>query len=252
MAFQPKAQGIVIMNPQKENPFYSLLFNIILPVIILNKGDILFASGAQAPIWILLTALSLPLVYGLKDFIQAKKINFISLLGLVSVGLTGGLALLRLEGIYFAIKEAAVPLALAGGAGLSVLIKKPLARLIVFKSSLFDTQRIQEKLQENKTEKRFESLMNISTWVLAGSFILSAVLNFIIAIFVFKSIDPLMEEDIKRQTLNEQVADMTWMGYVFIALPLTLITGFLLWWILKRLKFLTGLSLEELVPQIKK
>ena len=240
------------MNPQKENPFYNFLFNIILPVIILNKGHILFPSGAQAPVWTLLTALSFPLVYGLKDFIQAKKINFISLLGLVSVGLTGGLALLQLEGIYFAVKEAAVPLALACGTGLSVLIKKPLARLIVFKSSLFDTQRIQEKLRENKTERHFESLMSISTWILAGSFILSAVLNFIIAIFVFKSIDPLLEENIKRQTVNEQVADMTWMGYVFIALPLTLITGFLLWWILKRLKMLTGLSLEELVPQIKK
>ena len=42
------------------------------------------------------------------------------------------------------------------------------------------------------------------------------------------------------------------MGYVFIALPLTVVTGFLFWWILKQLKLLTGLSLEELVPQMSK
>ena len=94
--------------------------------------------------------------------------------------------------------------------------------------------------------------MNQSTWILGGSFVLSAVLNFVIAVLVFTDIDPSLAEEARRQMINEQVADMTWMGYVFIALPLTFITGFLLWWILKQLKQFTGLSLEELVPQAGK
>ena len=238
------------MNPKKENPIYNLGFNIILPVIVLNKGQIFFSS-AEAPIYVLIIALSFPFLYGLKDFIIAKKINFISLIGLIGIALTGGLALLQLEGIYFAVKEAAIPLALAFVAVGSIFFKKPLASLFIFKSALFDIKKIKEKLQENKKEKHFEKLMNFSTLGISVSFVLSAILNFIIAVFVFKDIDPAMDEELKRQVINEQIADMTWMGYVFIALPLTLITGFLLWWILKQLKTLTGLSLEELVPKTK-
>ena len=73
-----------------------------------------------------------------------------------------------------------------------------------------------------------------------------------IALYVFKNIDPQLSEAIKEQIINKQVADMTWMGYVFIAVPLTIITGFLFWWILKQLKLLTDLTLEELIPQMAK
>lgn len=238
------------MNPKRENPIYNLGFNILLPVIILNKGQSFFSSE-KAPVYVLIIALLFPFLYGLKDFITEKKINSISVIGLVSIALTGGLALLQLEGIYFAIKEAAIPLILALITVGSIFFQKPLASLLIFKSSLFDIQKIEERLKENKTEKNFKKLMNFSTLILSASFVLSSILNFLIAIYVFKDMNPNMEENLKRQLINEQVADMTWMGYVFIALPLTLITGFLLWWILKQLKTLTGLTLEELMPQIK-
>ena len=255
----------------KENPIYNLGFNIILPLIVLNKGQefispILasiggffsnnhalsaFFSSKSTPIYTLFIALSFPFIYGLKDFIRTQKINFVSLIGLIGIALTGGLALLQLEGIYFAVKEAAIPLVLALVALASIFAKKPLAHLFIFKSSIFDTNLIQAKLISNNKEKDFRKLMNVSTLILSCSFVLSAVLNFMIAIFVFADIDPQIGEELKRQRINEQVADMTWMGYVFIALPLTFITGFLLWWILKKLKALTGLVVEELIPQTK-
>lgn len=238
------------MDTKKENPFVSLGFNIILPVIILNRGPD-FLSSQSAPIYTLIIALSFPFFYGLMDFTKRKKINLVSIIGLLSIALTGGLALLQLEGIYFAIKEAIIPLILAFVVFGSVFFKKPLADLLIFKSALFNTELIQSRLKLNNKEKDFKKLMNISTLVLAGSFVLSAVLNFIIAILVFVDIDPAMDEELRRQVINEQVADMTWMGYVFIALPLTIITGFLFWWIIKQLKFFTDLSLEELVPQMK-
>ena len=239
------------MPSKKENPIYNLGFNIILPVIILNKWPHFFPSE-KAPIYALIIAIFLPLAYGLKDFVIKKKINSISLIGLVSIALTGGLALFQFEGIYFAIKEAAIPLLLALIAIASILLKKPLATWFIFKSSLFDIQIIEEKLKENNKEEHFKKLMNFSTLSLSASFVLSAILNFIIAFFVFQNLDPNLTENVKRQIINEQIADMTWMGYVFIALPLTLITGILLWWILKQLKTLTGLSMEELIPQIQK
>ena len=239
------------MANRKENPFLNLGFNIVFPVLILNKAEN-FISVENSAVFILILALAFPFLYGLKDFIQNKKINWLSVIGLVSILLTGGLALLKLEGIYFAIKEAGIPLLLALIAVFSVFFKKPLAYILIFKSSLFNTELIQSHLQLNNNEKQFKRLMIHSTLFLSASFILSAILNFLIAIFVFKDIDPQLTESAKELLINKQVADMTWMGYVFIALPLTVVTVFLFWWILKRLKFLTGLTLEELIPQMAK
>ena len=233
------------MHNKKENPFYNLAFNIILPVLILNKGHVLFPSE-KAHIYGLLLALSFPFFYGLKDFIKDKKINALSLIGLVGTGLTGGLALMQLEGIYFAIKEAAIPMAIALFCVGSVFVKKPLAYFFILNSAIFKTKKIKEKLKENNTEKQFEKVMKIATLILSASFVLSAILNFIIALFVFETGPEGIEENVKRELLNKQIADMTWMGYVFIAVPLSVILVFLFWWILKQLKILTGLNLDEI------
>ena len=237
------------MVSKQENPFYNLLFNILLPVLILNKGDLIFSSNSS--LYSLLLALTFPLIYGSKDYFLSKKINTMSLIGVIGVALTGGLALFQLKGIYFAIKESAIPLAIALWALGSIYWKKPLASLLFFKSSLFKKDLLLQKLKENQKEKDFEQLMIHSTIGLAGSFLLSAVLNFVIAVFVFKGIDSNLEEEHRRQILNEQIADMTWMGYIFIALPLTLIMGFLLWHITKKLKQMTGLGIHHFLLQNK-
>ena len=239
------------MSDKKENPFLNLGFNIILPVLILNKAE-KFVSIENSAIFILILALAFPFLYGLKYLIQNKKINWLSIIGLASILLTGGLALLKLEGIYFAIKEAGIPFLLALIFVMSIFFKKPLAAVLIFKSSLFSKNLIQNQLKINKNEKKFERLMIHSTLLLSASFILSAILNFVIAMSVFKEIDPQITESAKELLINKQVADMTWMGYVFIALPLTFVTAFLFWWILKQLKLLTGLTLEELIPQMAK
>ena len=239
------------MTAKKENPLLNVGFNIILPVLVLTKAE-KFITFEDSAVFILILALAFPFLYGLKDFIKSKKINWLSVIGLLSILLTGGLALLKLEGIYFAIKEAGIPLLLALVFIASVFLKKPLAHVIIFKSSLFNTKLIQEHLENNNKEQEFKKLLKNATLLLSLSFILSAVLNFIIALYVFKDIDPQLSESAKELIINKQVADMTWMGYVFIALPLTVVTGFLVWWILNQLKLLTGLTLEELIPQAVK
>ena len=155
----------------------------------------------------------------------------------------------QLKGIYFAIKEAAIPLFISGIALGSIRYKKPLISVFLFQSSLFKKDLIYEKLREYGKEKDFQKLMNKTTVWLSGSFLLSAALNFIIALIVFKDIDSGLKEEVKRQILNEQIADMTWMGYAFIAFPLSFITVFILWYLLKHLKQITGLDFKEAVNQ---
>ncbi|WP_350636986.1 VC0807 family protein, partial [Pseudoalteromonas sp. GW168-MNA-CIBAN-0100] len=75
--------------------------------------------------------------YGIYDFIKARSLNFISLLGFLSTLLTGGIALFELNVEWLAIKEAAIP----GIIGLTVLMSgffgKPLLAKVLLNSILF-------------------------------------------------------------------------------------------------------------------
>lgn len=232
------------MISKKENPFYNITFNVLLPVYILNKGEKFF-STEHANLYALLVALSLPLLYGLYDYVKSKKVNVISVLSLVGILLTGGFALFQFKGIYFAIKEGALPFLIALITLASVPYKKPLIYLLLFESHLLNKNLIEQKIKEHKKEKEFQTLMNKTTVWLSYSFILSAILNFTIGFFVFKEIDPALSQEIQRKILNEQIADMTWMGYLFIALPLSFITIFIFWTIMKNLKNLTGFDFQK-------
>ena len=158
---------------------------------------------------------------------------------------------MEFEGIYFSIKEAAIPLFLAIVCLISIYIKKPVFKALVLNLPMFDQDLIKERLAENNKEGDFEKLMRSSTYFLVLSFIISAILNFIVALFVFKDIDKSLSDEVRKQILNEQVADMTWMGYVFIAVPLTLMLAWILWLNLSRMQSLTNLSLDELLPNKK-
>ena len=236
------------MPKHRENPFLNLGFNIVIPVLLLNKGQ---DWTSLSPVFILLISLAFPFCYGLKDFILIKKINYISIIGLLNTALTGGFALLKLEGVYFAIKEGGVPLFLALVLIFSVILKKPIMEWMIFKSSLFNETKIKQQLKLKNNHLGFKKLMNQSTLFLSASLVLSAIMNFIVALYVFLDIDPSLTKQAQANILNKQVADMTWMGYVFIALPLSVVTVVIMFWIFKKLKFLTDLSLDEIISHTK-
>ena len=93
-------------NKETSEGILNLLVNIVIPVFILTKFS---SEESLGPLYGLLTAISFPVVYSLYDFVSKKKLNVFSVLGFVSVLLTGGFALFQLDGFWFAVKEAAIP-----------------------------------------------------------------------------------------------------------------------------------------------
>lgn len=220
---------------KQENQFISLVFNIIVPVMILNKGSTILGTTNA-----LLIALAFPLSYGLYDFYQRRKMNFISLLGLLNVAFTGGLALTGLTGIWFAVKEAAFP-ALIGLFVLgSAFTKKPFVTSIFLNEQFVRVHLIDEKVKELRQEMEMARLLKLSTILLSLSFALSAVLNFALAKYIFKPIDPLIGDP--AVVLNEQIAQMTSWSFVVIMIPtITFLSG-VYWYFMSRLTKLTGLT----------
>ncbi len=223
----------------------NLIIDIILPVMILNKLSRFM--GENGPLYALLLAISLPLGHGLYDFFKQRTINWISLLGLLNVLLTGGFALLKLEGFWFAVKEASFPALIGIFVFFSSFSKKPLFSFFLNQPGLFSMELIHTRLQERNAESDYNKLIKRCTLFFSLTFFLSALLNFILALRIFKNIPTDLNDTEKAEMLNSQIADMTWMGYVVIALPLMVITTSLFYYCLRNLSRLTQLSLNELL-----
>lgn len=229
-------------SPPPENPFLNILINILLPVIVLNKASLYMEPKAT-----LVVALAFPLIYGIQDYIRRKHKNYVSLLGIINIFLTGGLALMKLQGIWFAVKEASLPLVL----GLMVLgshwTANPAAKMIFCNPQVMNLKLIEERLNFFGRNSEFTALLKRTTLWLSLSFLLSAILNFVIAYGIFVDIDTNLESVVQEQILNEQIARMTWMGFAVIAAPLMIFSGILVMLFLKRVSALTDTPVNGLL-----
>ncbi len=228
-------------TPQKqENIFYSLMLNILAPVLLLTQGG----KYIDRPALVLIIALAFPVVYFIYDLSTRGKKNFISIIGFVSILLTGGVGLLELPRFWFIVKETAIPALIGLLVVGSLKTKYPLVRTFLFSPQVFDVKRIQQALEEHGQVERMEKLLVNATWMLSGSFFLSAVLNFIVASHFIQT-----EPRDNPAQFNLEVGAMTGWSYLIIALPCTVIMMGILFYLLRQIKLMTGLELDDLVAE---
>jgi hypothetical protein len=225
-------------SKKKSNALIDLLFNIVLPSVILMK----FSSPERlGQMNAFIIALAFPICYGIYDFIKRKNFNAFVILGFVNVLLTGGLGLLKVEGIWFAVKEATVPSII----GLAILISmkfKPLVRTMLYNDTIMDTQKVNAALDAHSAHQAFDKLLINTSYLLASSFFLSAVLNFTLAVVILKSPAGTVE-------FNQELGKMQALSFPVIMIPCMIVMGFTLWKLINGIKHLTGLELEEVLKQ---
>ncbi len=232
-----------------ENPWLNLGFNIIVPSLILIKGDDWFASRVEGlPVepatFFFVAALAFPLGYGIYDFVRRRTFNFFSILGMIGVLLTGGIGLLKLPPGWVAVKEAAIPGILGIATLISAFTKAPLVRVFLYRPEIFRVERIQKRLDQKGTQSGFERLMRQTTYLLAASFFLSAVLNYALAKWIVVS-------PAGTDAFNDELGKMMAWSFPVIMVPTLGMTVVALWLCFRGLKELTGLTLEDLLEDPK-
>lgn len=227
-------------SPRKqENLLLNLVCNIVIPALVLSK---LSTPERLGPVYGLIIALSFPVGYGIWDFARRRQANFIAIVGFISVLLTGGLGLLHIGGLWFAIKEAAIPTVIGVAVLLSLKSKRPLVHTLLYNDQIIDVTRIDRALAERGTRPGFDRLMVSSSYLLTASFLLSAALNFGLARYLLKSPAGTPE-------FNAELGKMHLLSWPVIVLPSMAMTMFALWRLLHGLKELTGLTLDEVFHQ---
>lgn len=215
----------------------NILMNIVIPTLILTK---LSGPNYLGATWGLIAALSFPIGYGIKDYISQRKFNFFSALGIVSVLLTGGISLMHLPTQYYAIKEAAIP----GLIGLIVIISTktrfPLVKTFLYNDNLLQVDKIAAALAERGNSAKFEKTLRNGSYIIAMSFFVSSILNYVLAKMIVVSATGTPE-------FNVEIGKMHALGFPVIAVPSLLIMVATLMYIFRSIRILAGLSLEDVM-----
>ncbi|NRQ44638.1 MFS transporter [Rheinheimera sp. YQF-2] len=224
---------------KKSGFITNLLLNVVIPAVILSRFS---SEDALGPVWAVVIALAFPLLFGAWELKQSGKVNFFSILGIISVLLTGGISLLQLPPSYIAIKEALIPALI----GIIVLISQytpyPLVKKLLINPELLDMPKLEQALAAQNNSALFNQRMGRAGYIVAASFFLSAVLNYILAKAIVVS-QP------GTTAYAEELGRMTWLSYPVIVLPTMVMLMGAIIYMFMQIGRLTGQSLEDFILQ---
>jgi len=190
----------------------------------------------------LVIALLFPIIYGGMDLVRNKKFNFISVLGFISVLLTGGIGLLELDTRWLALKEALIP----GLIGLAVLgstfTRNPLMQKLVLNDTVLNLDLINQRLKENGKTDAFERCLMSSNYLFASTFAFSSIMNYFLATWIVTSPSG-------TTAFNEELGKMTLYSYPMIAIPSILMMFGIFYYIWRQIRMMTSLETEQIFHQ---
>ena len=227
------------MEKKKESPLVSLLVSIVIPAIILSKFSTEEYLGILPGF---LVALAFPVGYAIYNLLVRKETGFIAILGFVSIFLTGIIGVFEFPTEWLAIKEAAVPLLIGLAVIISLKTPYPLVRKLIFNEELLDLKLIDQKLKETDNVFEVEKVLVKSTFMVASSFLLSALLNFFLTKYIVVS-------PAGTAAFNEELGTLTALSYPMIALPSTTVMFLAIYYVFKKITKLTGLKFEEILSE---
>ncbi|RYD29617.1 MAG: MFS transporter [Verrucomicrobiaceae bacterium] len=226
---------------KQENPLMNLLLNVLIPVVILSNLSKTEGFLALGPKVALVVAMLFPIGYQIYDYQQRRKWNLFSLIGFVSVLLTGGLGLMTMSAVVFAWKEAAVPLILAALIFFSHKTKKPLVKSLLLNPDIMDVPKIEKAIETGNQRAGFERLLWTSTLLLTFSMLMSAVLNYFLAMYFLADKVP------GSPAFTAAIGRQTGWGYLIVGVPSLAMMGYALFRLFKGIKNLTGLDSEQIM-----
>ena len=119
---------------------------------------------------------------------------------------------------------------------------KPLLKVLVLNEQIVNWDNLSQALEAKGTTSDFEGKMAISSYIVAGSFFLSSVLNYVLAKVILVSPPG-------TTAYTEELGRMTALSYPVIVIPSMIMLMGALWYLFAQIKKLTGEDLENFLAQ---
>lgn len=226
----------------QEKTGISLFYNIVIPSVLMMKGGQWFGF---TPEWTLVAALFFPISFGLSEFIIHKEYSLFAIVGFINVLLTGGIGILHLPKEWVAVKEAAVPLILGTAIFLTARSQRyALARIMLYNDKIIQLNKVDNAIKANQKEKPLRRLLRHCTYWISFSFLISAVLNYVLAQMIIKS-------ETGTQAFTEELGKMQAWSFPVILVPCTIIMMIVLWQLYKGIRLYSGLEMEDIFQNME-
>ncbi len=225
------------------NPIAELILTIALPSLVLDQ---LSAPESLGPFWALVLSLCFPVVFGGWCLWTKKGWNVFSILGFVTILLSGGLGLLKLDAFWFAVKESAMPVMLGLAFPLTHRFGTPLINALVMQPHILNMRSLNESLAADQAKRgAFGTVLFHASCGMGLGMVGSAVANFFLALWLLGGREPGSEAFVKG------IAKLNWVSLAVIGIPMTLVMLAVFIWLIRQIQHITGLQRHELLHPAK-
>lgn len=234
----------------------NVFLSVLAPVLVLDHcsaaGDSWYHLGTT---WAMVVALALPIGCGVYSFATEKKVELLTIFGLLGTILTGvvtvyantgdGLAIRPDTPWWYAAKEAIIALLLAGAMLVNIRKEGSMLRAFVYSDAIFDVKTIEKTAEEKGRRADYDATLNHAAYMTAASLFFSACANFALALYFLLPVPgaPAAEQ---AELYNYAVSKMTWMGLLIIGVPLLITLMLVMRYLCKRIATITELPDEKI------
>ena len=234
----------------------NVFLSVLAPVLVLDhcsaSGDSFWHLGTT---WAMVVALSLPIGCGIYSFVTEKKVELLTVFGLLGTILTGvvtvyantgdGMAIRPDTPWWYAAKEGLIALLLAGAMLVNTRKEGSMLRAFVYSDAIFDVKNIEKAVSEKGLRAQYDGVLDRAAYMTAGSLFFSALANFALALYFLLPVPeaPAAEQ---AELYNYAVSKMTWMGLLIIGVPLLVTLMLVMRYLSRKLVEVSGLGEDRI------
>ncbi len=227
-----------VSHTPQPNAIADLLLTVVLPSLVLDQ---LSEPARLGPSWALVVSLLFPVGFGVWCWWKKSGWNVFSILGFITILLSGGLGLLKLDAFWFALKESAMPLALGAAFPLSHFFGKPLITALVLQPQILNLRAIHATLDTPVKQKNFQTTLMHGSWWIGLAMVGCSVGNFFLAIHLLNGKEPGGEAFVKG------IGTLNWASLLVIGIPLCVVMLLVFIWMVCQFQRITGLERSDIM-----
>lgn len=234
----------------------NVFLSVLAPVLVLDYCSASDGSWWHlGTTWAMVVALSLPIGCGIYSFITEKKVEALTIFGLLGTVLTGVVTIYANTGEsmairpdtpwWYAAKEALIAMLLAGAMLVNKHKEGSMLRAFVYSDAIFDVKNIERAVDSQDKRPQYDRVLDVCAYMTAASLLFSAVANFGLALYFLLPVPdaPAAEQ---AELYNYAVSKMTWMGLLIIGIPLLATLMMVMRYLSKKLAEVSGLPDERI------
>jgi hypothetical protein len=234
----------------------NVFLSVLAPVLVLDHcsatGDAVWQLGTT---WAMVVALALPIGCGVFSFVTERRVELLTVFGLLGTILTAvvtvyantgeGMAIRPDTPWWYGAKEALIALLLAGAMLVNSCKEGSMLRAFVYSDSIYDVKSIEQAVEERGQRAAYDATLRRAAYMTAGSLFFSAVANFALALYFLLPV-PDAPAAQQAELYNYAVSKMTWMGLLIIGVPLLATLVMVMRYLTRRLAEISGLADEKI------